>query len=138
MVSWKNIKVGEELPPYTFKMDSMQYKKYNKLVSEVNPIHFDEKFAKSLGYKAIVVAGVFTCGFLLRPVLNWIKDPTAIKKFQMHFIDPIYIEDTLTHRAKITKKYQKERLNFVECDLWAENQVNEIVTTGSVLFTVPS
>jgi len=138
MVLFKSIKIGFEIPSFTYKMDSTQYKKYNKLVSEINPIHFDEKFAQNLGYKTIVVAGVFTCGFLLRPLLNWIKNPTAIKKFQIRFIDPIYIDEIITHRAKITKKYRIGEQNFIECVIWAENQAQAKVTEGSAVLIILS
>ncbi|HUX98371.1 MAG TPA: MaoC/PaaZ C-terminal domain-containing protein [Candidatus Deferrimicrobium sp.] len=136
MPSFEEVKVGDIIPSVQVVMDREMYKNYNRLVNEVNPLHFNEKYAQNLGFKTIVVAGVFTYSFFLQPILDWTKDPDCIKTIKIRFHQPIYIEDQITQGAIITKKYIKEGEKYIECDIWVENQKKENVTTGSAIFTI--
>ncbi|NVM52650.1 MAG: MaoC family dehydratase [Candidatus Helarchaeota archaeon] len=138
MRSYNDVKIGEEIPSFTIKMDRTIYKQYCKLVYEINPLHFNEKYAQSLGFKSIVVAGVFTYSFFLRSLLTWVKNPTSIKNLQIRFHEPVYIEDTLTHRTKIRKKYVKDSIHYIDCHVRVENQDKELVTSGSVTLVLNS
>ena len=132
MPLFNEVRVGTEIPPFSIKMDQPMYKKYNKSVTEINPLHLSEKFARKLGYKKIVVAGVFTYSFFLRPILNWVKDRGYIKQVKIQFKEPIYIEDEIIHHAKVTEKYRKDGINYIEFEVWVENQEHKKVTTGSI------
>ncbi|MHA1276388.1 MAG: MaoC family dehydratase [Candidatus Helarchaeota archaeon] len=138
MPTFSNIQVGDEIPSYIIKISRQMYKQYNRLVHEINPLHFNKTYATSLGYKDIVVAGVFTYSFFVRPLLNWVDDILAIKKVQIRYHRPVYIEDEITQGAIITKKYVKDGLKYVECDLWVKNQNNELITSGSALVNLKS
>lgn len=133
MPSFDKIQVGEKLPTYTITIDWNMYRQYNKMINEINPLHFDEKYAQKIGFKTIVVAGVFTYSFFLRPLLNWTKDPNSIKKIKIRYHKPVYINETITQGGSIIKKYRKDGLNYVECELWAENSTKERITTGSAI-----
>lgn len=132
MVSFDDVEIGEEVPPFTVQMDRDMYKQYNRLVHEINPLHFNEKYAQGLGFKAIVVAGVFTYSYFLRPILSMMKKPSAIKKIQIRFHEPVYIEDTITHRTIIRKKYTQDGVPHLDCEVWVENQDGQKVTSGTV------
>lgn len=108
------------------------YKQYNRLVHEINPLHFNEEYAKKLGFRTIVVAGVFTYGFYLRPVVNWIQKSAKINSVNIRFHMPVYLEDTVTQGATVTKKYMKENVKYVECEIWAKNQQDEQLISGHI------
>ncbi len=136
MITSDKIDIGEELPPFSIKIDPPMYKKYNRLVHEINPLHFNEKYAQQLGYKTIVVAGVFTSSFFLRSILNWIGDPTFITNYHIRFLEPVYLEDTITQHAKIFKKYEKKGNQYLEIEVWLENQAKQKVISGFVTLVI--
>ncbi|MFX1298018.1 MAG: MaoC family dehydratase [Promethearchaeota archaeon] len=138
MPSFSDIEIGDKIPPFTIKLDWAMYKKYNRFVHEINPLHFNEDYAKKLGFKGIVVAGVFTYNFFIRPLLNWTKDPTSIKKINIWYHKPAYIEDEITQGATITKKYTKNMSNYIECDIWVESQEKEKLASGSAIIVFKS
>ena len=138
MPEYSKVKIGDKIPPFSIKMEWAMYKKYNRFVREINPLHFNEKYAKSLGYRGIVVAGVFTYSFFIRPVLNWVNDPTAVKNIKIYYHNPVYIGDEVTHGATITKKYVKEGINYLECEIWAKNQDEQELMTGSAIIALKS
>ena len=126
-----NIGIGDEIPPFSIKIDWPMYKKYNRLVHEINPLHFNEKYAQKLGYRTIVVAGVFTSSFFLRSILSWLKDPTHVTNYEIRFHDPVYLDDTITQRARVANKYEKEGKQIIEFDVWIENQDKQKVISGT-------
>ena len=132
MCVFKNAEIGKQVQPFSITIDWSMYKQYNRLVHEINPLHFNEKYAQNLGYKTIVVAGVFTASFLLRPVLSLVKDPTSIINYEIRFHDPVYLGDTITNLAVINKKSEKEGKNYIEFDAWVENQDKKKVISGTV------
>ncbi len=132
MLTYAKINISDEIPSFTIKMDWSMYKQYNRLVHEINPLHFNEEYAKKLGFRTIVVAGVFTYGFYLRPVVNWIQKSAKINSVNIRFHMPVYLEDTVTQGATVTKKYMKENVKYVECEIWAKNQQDEQLISGHI------
>lgn len=133
MVRFEEVEVGKELPSFSVTIDEVMYRQYNRLVHEVNPLHFNENYAKGLGYRTIVVAGVFTASFFLRPILAWIEDPARIMEYTIRFNDPVYLGDTITHRTIVKRKYEGKGKRIVECEVTVENQEREKLTSGLVL-----
>ena len=85
-IDFENINRGDVIPLYKVKMDRKTYFEYNKLVNEINPLHFDENYAKALGFKGIVVAGVYTFSFIPRMIADWIGRPGSIRNMEIRYI----------------------------------------------------
>ncbi len=120
-INFENINEGDIIPAFTVKMDRTTYFKYNKLVNEINPLHFDEKYAKSLGFRDIVVAGVYTFSFIPKIITDWIGEPGRIKNIEIKYIKPAYIEDEVTYKGVVKSKRLVENRKVVECEVYSEN-----------------
>ncbi len=120
-VSFENIKKGDRIPSYKVKMDRKTYFEYNKLVSEINPLHFDKKYAQQLGFKNIVVAGVYTFSFIPKMITEWIGEPGSIRSIEIKYNKPIYIEDIITYYGTVKKKYVKDNKKYIDCNISIEN-----------------
>jgi acyl dehydratase len=136
MVFFDDIHEGDEIPSFTFKMTWEMYKRYNRFVKENNALHFSKKYATSIGFRDIVVAGVFTYSFFVRPILEWLNDISAVKQVKIRFHKPIYIEDEITQGATVVKKYVNEGVKLLECEMWIRNQENGLVSSGSALISL--
>ena len=120
-VSFENIKKGDRIPSYEVKMGRKTYFEYNKLVNEINPLHFDEKYAQQLGFKNIVVAGVYTFSFITRMIAEWIGEPGSIQSIEIKYNKPIYIDDVVTYSGTASKKYIKDNKKYIDCEISIEN-----------------
>jgi acyl dehydratase len=135
-IKFEDIHEGDEVPPLRLKMDRQAYFDYSAMVNEINPLHFDEQYAKSLGFRTIVVAGVYTYSFIPKMFADWLKDPQCVKSIEIRYISPIYIEDEIVNRAVIKRKHTREDgEKIVECDFWVENQEGQKVTEGKATIT---
>ncbi|MEX2724987.1 MAG: MaoC family dehydratase [Candidatus Freyarchaeota archaeon] len=133
-VKFEDIGEGFEVPPLRVKMDRQAYFDYSAMVNEINPLHFDEQYAKSLGFRTIVVAGVYTYSFIPKMFADWLKDPECVKSLEIRYLHPIYIEDEIVNRAVVKRKYiQENGEKIVECDFWVENQEGQKVTEGKAI-----
>lgn len=133
IINFDEIKENDAIPSLTVTLDKEKYNLYNKMVREINPLHFDLKYAQSIGFENIVVAGVYTYCFVPKMLIDWTGNPHCIKKIQIRFIEPAYLQDTLIHKGVVEKKYIKGDKNLLKCRLWVENQLGEKITTAHAL-----
>jgi acyl dehydratase len=129
-VSFEGIREGDEVPPLRVKMDKKKYLTYSKMVNEINPLHFDENYAKSLGFRTILVAGVYTYSFLPKMLTDWLRNLYCVKSLEIKYISPIYVEDEIVNRGVVKRKYNENGEKTVECEVWVENQERKKVTEG--------
>ena len=128
--------VGQELPVFKVKIEAQTYRKYNRLIKEINPIHFNKKYALKLGYDDIVVAGNFLFTYIPKWVIDWVGDATAIKKIDVKFDNPVYIDDTILHRGKIINIKEEEEQRLIECDYKVEKPTGERTSYGRVILSL--
>ena len=123
--SYEDINIGDKIPPLKIKLTSEKNKLYNRLVKEINPLHFNPDYAKGLGYKDIVIAGVFTSSFFVKLITDWIGEH-KITDYEIFFHDPAYLNDELIHEGKVISKEN----NVIQCETWSKNQLGEKLATA--------
>lgn len=121
MINFDAVNRGDLIPEYSVTIDEARYFEYNRLVNEINPLHFHEEYARKLGFRDPVVAGVFTFSFIPGYIERWTGKPGSCRRIEVRFIKPVYINDTIKLSGKIIKIYSKENRNFAECCVRVEN-----------------
>lgn len=102
---------------------------------DFNPLHINEEFAKTQMFGTRVVHGAFSSALISAVLGIHLFGPGALYASQkVIFKKPVFIGDTLTAVATITKKYTKEGksgvLQFLDVDTKVYNQKDEVVTDG--------
>ncbi|MHA1232727.1 MAG: MaoC family dehydratase [Candidatus Helarchaeota archaeon] len=128
------IKVGDEIPPYKVRIDAKVYKKYNRLINEINPLHFNRNYAQKLGFRDIVVAGNFTFMFIPKWLLEWAGDIKSLKKVSVKFNNPVYLGDELIHTGKITSVEVEGNKKIVDGKYSVNKTSGELVSEGEFTF----
>jgi len=127
-------KINDLLPSYNVIIDHLMYKRYNRLINEVNPLHFNKNYAQKLGFKNIVVAGNFTYSLITKWLIDFIGNPLFLKHVSVKFQRPVYINDEIIHRGKITNIFSDNNNTLIEGDFFVEKSNGELVSSGS--FTI--
>lgn len=133
-----DIKIGDKITPLKVRIENETYKKYNRLINEINPLHYNKRYAEKIGFKDIVVAGNFTFSYIPKTIIDWLGDikPMEIK---VQFESPVYIGDEIIHTGKVTKKYnENDKILVVECEYMVEKINGERVTSGTAKILFPS
>ena len=127
------IREQAEIPSLEIVFSSARNQDYCELVGEINPLHFDQDYARALGYRDIVVAGIFTASLFPKLITDWLGGQAVIEKMEVKFGSPAYLNDTVTYRGKVGKKVTKEGAKWVECDVWSENANAERLASATIL-----
>lgn len=96
-----DVKIGDEI---VFKQAVGKYDPlyYAGASGDFNFIHIDADFAKMVGFKMNILHGLCTYGFCARAHTEWAGDPYALKRLKVRFSSPVYPEDTVTVKIKVT------------------------------------
>ncbi len=129
---FEEIKEGDRLPTERIGMDREEYFSYNRLVKEINPLHFTKKYAEKLGFKDIVVAGVYTFSFIPRMIESWAGEAGRISGIDIRYENPVYIEETIVQKAHVKRKVAQEGEKYVLCEVSVEDGEGNLLSVAEV------
>jgi acyl dehydratase len=84
---------GTELPARTFPISRFDLIRYAGASGDFNPIHWNERFATSVGLPDVIAHGMFTMATAIRVVTDWVGDPGAVVEYSVRFTRPVVVPD---------------------------------------------
>jgi acyl dehydratase len=135
---FEEVREGDEASPVVVaNITRTQIVKYAGASGDFNPIHHDELYAIRAGNDRVFAMGMMTAGFLSHMVTDWVGDGN-LRKYKVRFATRIWPGDTVTCKGKITRKYTQDGKNYIEADVFAENQNSEKAIVGAIVAELPS
>jgi acyl dehydratase len=93
------------IPSRDFAITRADLVRYAGASGDFNPIHWNERFAKSVGLPDVIAHGMFTMALAARVLTDWAGDPAAIVDYSVRFTRPVVVPDpdgtTLTVSAAV-------------------------------------
>ena len=86
-----DVSVGEALPGRTVHVDRATLVQYAGASLDRNLIHWDERFAKSVGLPDVIAHGMFTMGAAVEVVSAWAGDAGRIVEYGVRFTKPVVV-----------------------------------------------
>ncbi len=86
-----DVTVGEQLPPRTIHLDRARLVQYAGASLDRNPIHWDERFARSVGLPDVVAHGMLTMGSTVNVVVDWVGDAGRVLEYGTRFTRPVVV-----------------------------------------------
>jgi acyl dehydratase len=87
------LNVGAELPAQDFPITRADLVRYAGASGDFNPIHWNERFARSVGLPDVIAHGMFTMASAIRVVTDWAGDPGAVLEYSVRFTRPVVVPD---------------------------------------------
>lgn len=147
---WDHINVGDEITPLPKVATTQTLVKWAGASGDLNPLHYDSVFVKSLNYEGItgpVIHGALKRQWLIQAVTDWMGEESMLSRFSCRYRAMDYPRpmkttgepeegETWWCKGKVTKKYVREDQQYVDCEVWVENGKGETTTSGkaTVLF----
>jgi acyl dehydratase len=131
-MAFEEIREQGEIPPLEIDFSPQRNQDYCQFVNEINPLHFDQEYARSLGYEDIVIAGIFTASLFPKVVTDWLGMRARIEKMQVKFEAPAYLNETVTYKGRVTRKAIEEGVKRLECEVWSENAGGEHLALATI------
>lgn len=67
--------------------------RYAGASGDLNPIHWNQRFAGAVGLPGVIAHGMLTMGAAVQLVVDWAQDPAAIVDYQTRFTKPVPVPD---------------------------------------------
>jgi acyl dehydratase len=91
VLSVKDVEVGQELPPLAIHISRESLVRYTGASLDRNRIHWDERFARSVGLPDVIAHGMFTMGSAIKVVSDWVGDAGRIVEYGTRFTKPVVV-----------------------------------------------
>ena len=137
-IYFEDVQVGDELPALVKgPLEQIQLTRYASASGDFNPIHQDDEFAKAAGMGGVFAHGMLSMGFVAQAVSDW-AGAGRVRKLGVRFAALVRLKDTVTCRGRVVATSQKDGVNLVELDVWAENGKGEKVVAGKATVALPA
>ena len=138
MLRYVTVKVGDALEPLVKgPLERSQFVAYGQAAMDANPIHTDEEFAQQSGYKSVFAQGMLSMGFLAQMLVEN-AGVGSVKKVKARFTKITWPGETITCKGVVTRKYEEDGRQLVDCDIHTENQDGERRIEGTATLIVSS
>ena len=82
---------GDTLPERTIHVDRSTLVQYAGASLDRNPIHWDERFATSVGLPDVIAHGMWTMGAVGTVVADWAGDAGRVVEYGTRFTKPVVV-----------------------------------------------
>ena len=89
--SVSDVEVGQALPPLAIHISRENLVQYTGASLDRNRIHWDERFATSVGLPDVIAHGMFTMGSVINIVSDWVGDAGRIVEYGTRFTKPVVV-----------------------------------------------
>ena len=90
-LSVADVRAGQALPGRTVHITRATLVQYAGASLDRNPIHWDERFATSVGLPDVIAHGMFTMGAAVNVVSDWVGDAGRVVDYGVRFTRPVVV-----------------------------------------------
>ena len=136
-VYWDYVQEGAELPPVVKNPTTQQLVKYAGASGDYYQIHYDKDFAMNNDLENVILHGALKNAFLGHLVTKWMGPEGDLKRLACQYRGMDIPGTPVTAKGVVTRKYQEQGANLVDCEIWLENKDGEKTTPGSATVALP-
>ena len=137
-VYWDDVSEGMEILTLVKEPTTQQLVKYAGASGDYYQIHYDKDFAAGNGLDGVILHGALKNAFLGQLMTQWMGPEGTVKKLSCQYRGMDFPDQTITGKGMVTRKYQDQGQNLVDCDIWLENPTGEKTTPGKATVALPS
>jgi acyl dehydratase len=129
-IRYDELEVGAELPEARYPVQRVNLIMYAGASGDFNPIHWNERFATSVGLPDVIAHGMLTMAEAARLVTDWVGDPGALIDYGVRFSKPVVVPDDGTGAELVVTGTVAEKLagNRVAIALVARSAGEKVLT----------
>ncbi len=136
-IYWDDVTEGTELPELVKNPTTQQLVKYAGASGDYYQIHYDKDFAKNNELDGVILHGALKNAFLGHLVTKWMGPEGDLKRLACQYRGMDIPGTPITAKGIVTRKYQDQGANLVDCEIWLENKDGEKTTPGSATVALP-
>jgi len=146
-VKYADVEPGTELPAKSYRVTRADLVKYAGASGDFNPIHWNERFARSVGLPGVIAHGMYTMAEAGKFVTDLAGDPGAVLEFGVRFSGMVPVPDdtdpplggttggaTIEVSGKVAEKLGDNR---VAVDVVARSGGSKVLTRARAVVRLP-
>src|SRR5512135_822780 len=136
---YHEIETGAEIPSRQFQVTRADLIRYAGASGDFNPIHWNERIARSVGLPNVIAHGMFTMAQAGRYVTDWAGDAGALVEFGVRFSAMVVVPDDDTGATIEVSGAVEEKLdgNLVAVALTARSGDAKVLTRARAVVCLP-
>jgi hydroxyacyl-ACP dehydratase HTD2-like protein with hotdog domain len=136
-VYFEDVVVGMALPPLHKTPSNTLLFLYSAITWNPQRIHYDKEYTLTEGYRDVIVHGPLRGAFLSQLLTHWIGEEGMLKKLSYANRDIAYVNEPLTCKGTVTRKWLEDGKGYVTCEIWVENAQGARLTPGNATVILP-
>ncbi len=125
-VEFDQVAVGDALPELTAPITRADLVRYAGASGDFNPIHWNERFAKSVGLPDVIAHGMYTMALAGRLLTQWTGDAGRVVDYGVRFTRPVVVPDadgaTLVVNGKVASKSDEDGTVKIDLNVTVDGQ----------------
>lgn len=132
--TYDEINIGKK-ESFTVTVSEEDRDRFREITGDINPLHNDLEYAKSMGHDKCVAYGMLTAAYLSTLAGVYLPGKNSlIQKTEVSFRKPVYVGDTLTVSGEVTDK--NDTFKLLELKVEIKNQDGVKVVKGKMEVSV--
>jgi acyl dehydratase len=128
--------VGVEAPTREFgPLTRQMFVRYSGASGDLNPMHYDDEFARSAGHPSVFAQGMFSAALLAGFATDWLGAP-SVRRFGVRFREQVWPGDVLTCSGTVTAVAAEADKDRVSVELTATRQTGGVAISGTAEFLI--
>ena len=138
-VKYADVEPGTAIAPKSYWVTRLDLVKYAGASGDFNPIHWSERFARSVGLPGVIAHGMYTMAQAGKFVAEWAGDPGAVTEFGVRFSAMVPVPDDDRGAAIEVSGTVADKLgdNKVAVDLTARADGAKVLTRARAVVRLP-
>lgn len=113
-VRFDALEVGQDLPSSSRLVTREDVKAYADASGDQNPLHQDDEVARAAGFPRVVAHGMYTMGTLTSWLIDWLGDPAALLRLQVHLRAPVLVDESIECGGRVRSLDPQTRTAMLE------------------------
>lgn len=132
------VAVGDSIGTLTIEIDRARLVEYAAASFDRNPIHWDERFARSVGLPDVIAHGMFTMGAAGELAARWAGGAQYVRGYSCRFTNPVVVSHDSGARVEVTGVVKKvdEAASHVVVELTATCEGTKVLAKALVTVEV--
>jgi acyl dehydratase len=132
-----SLEIGSAAPPREFgPLTTQMFVRYSGASGDLNPIHYDDSFAKKAGYPSVFSQGMHQAALLATFANDWLGAEN-VRRFLVRFRDQVWPVDVLTCTGAVVGVDAGDGGRVVRVELSCARQTGAVAITGEADFLLP-
>lgn len=131
---YEDIFIGQK-ESFEVSITEAERDKFREITGDINPLHNDEEYAKSMGHDRCVVFGMLSASYLSTLAGVYLPGRNSlIQKVEVNFRKPVYVGDKLLVCGEVTDK--NDTFKQIDVKVEIKNQDGVKVVRGRMEIAV--